>query len=105
MVLNTSTATMTTQAQELVQGVENMQITYGIDPAGDGVIDRYMTGTSANIGNWNQVVAVRISLRMRSLSPVYNVDTPYGVFGDTTGTDGSDRFMRQTVSTTIKIRN
>ena len=96
---------VTSTAQELVQGVENMQILYGVDTSGnDGIADIYL---KANAGamNWDQVVSARLFLRMRSINPVYNRDEPYGVFQGIADTDGSDRFMRQLVTTTIQIRN
>ncbi|HTR01533.1 MAG TPA: PilW family protein [Candidatus Acidoferrum sp.] len=97
----------TTVEEELVQGVENMQILYGVDtqPAGnlDGLADQYYKANA--VPSWANVVSVRISLRMRSLYPVYNSNTAYPVFEGVTGTDGSDRYMRQYAATTIRIRN
>jgi type IV pilus assembly protein PilW len=43
--------------QELIEGVENLQVSYGVDttsPA-DGVIDSYVTADG--VGNWSSVVA------------------------------------------------
>jgi hypothetical protein len=42
---------------------------------------------------------------MRSILPVYNESVAFGVFEGVTGTNGSDRFMRQDVSTIITLRN
>lgn len=56
---------------EIVEGVENMQILYGVDTDGgaqvDGDPDTYMTATQVNNGNlWPRVVSVRVSLLMAS---------------------------------------
>ncbi len=109
MLLNTTTSDLYTAAEELVQGIENMQILYGLDNSGsNGIADIYVQADNVLVNttaNWQKVVTVRLILRMRSVNPVYNENVDYPVFEGVTGTNGSDRFMRQTVSTTIQIRN
>lgn len=103
--LSYSGGTAGTSAEELVQGVENLQILYGVDTLhSDGLADTYVKANSASI-DWNDIVSVRIHLRMRSINPVYTRDEDYGTFQGITGTDGSDRFMRQVVTTTLQVRN
>lgn len=94
-----------TAAEELVQGIENMQILYGYDSnvPTDGQANRYYTADL--VPDWEGVVTVRLSLRMRSIFPVYNLNVDFGEFMGVDATDGSDRFMRQIVTTTIQIRN
>jgi len=103
MYLEESTSTIDTIAEELVQGVENMQVLYGVDTVGNGTANRYET--AEDVTDWNSVVTVRLMLRMRSVNPVFNQDVAYPEFEGISDTDGSDRFMRQNVSTTIRIRN
>lgn len=103
MYLDESSSTIDTIAEELVQGVENMQILYGVDTDGNGTANIYET--AEDVADWDSVVTVRLMLRMRSVNPVYNQDVDYPEFEGVADTDGSDRFMRQTVSTTIRIRN
>lgn len=91
-------------AQELVQGVEQMQVEYGIDDNGDRVVDSYEAATAAT--NWQQVIAVRVALLVRSIQQ-YGTDTDqraYQLF-DTTITPPGDRRTRQVFTTTINIRN
>tara|TARA_R110002110_G_scaffold301156_1_gene515177 strand:- start:146294 stop:147415 length:1122 start_codon:yes stop_codon:yes gene_type:complete len=96
---------ITLTAQEMVQGIEHMQFSYGVDLVGDdGLADQYIDADDAAM-DWDAVVSVRLNMRMRSVYPVYNVDTPYDEFMGIDDTDGSDRFMRQLVGTTIQIRN
>jgi len=98
-------STVGTAAEELVQGVENMQVLYGLDNAGnDGLADVYLKANHASM-NWANVVTVRLVLRMRSVNPVYNNDFDHPEFEGIDDTDVSDRFMRQVISTTIQIRN
>jgi len=81
----------------LVEGVENLQIEYGIDTDGDGVVDVYTSTPAAANGcaqpdcaaaNWRNVMAVRVHVLARSPSatPGY-VDSKTYVLG--TQADGS----------------
>ena len=56
--------TMITTA--LVEGIENMQIDYGIDTTGDGSPDGQFVATTAVIADWANVVALRVHLLARS---------------------------------------
>ncbi|HET7832109.1 MAG TPA: PilW family protein [Gallionella sp.] len=51
----------------LVEGIENMQLDYGIDTNGDGSPDSYTASPLA--ANWPDVMAVRVSLLARNNEP------------------------------------
>lgn len=51
---------------ELIEGVENMQILYGVDTNANGVADRYLVASNAMA--WNNVVSVRLHLLIRTLT-------------------------------------
>ncbi len=96
-------------ATPLVDGIEALEITYGEDTTGDRVVDVY---NSANaVGNWENVVAVRIGLLVRSDRPAFpDVEErpAYVVNGtniDVQEVNNNDRLMRQVFSTTIALRN
>lgn len=77
--------------QELVPGVESMDVQYGIDTDDDGFSNRYIDADTVNAENaWNNVVAVRISLGMRTIDPV--------------GAPG-DGYLRHQYTSTIVLRN
>lgn len=89
----------------LIENVEAMQIRYGEDTDGDGIVNRYVP---ANFGglDYNRVMAVRISLLLRSDSPLnpvvdnklYTVeDSEFGPF--------NDRLLRKVYTTTIQLRS
>ena len=99
----------TAAPEELVEGVEDMQIEYGVDtsnPAAcsnnDGGVDAYVIAddvestapcaTSAE--DWKKVLSVRVKLTMRSTEDDV-----------TTETAGGDKRLRKTFTTTIAIRN
>lgn len=76
--------------EELVQGVENMQITYGVDTGTDNNVDAYQAADS--VTNWSRVLSVRITLTLVSGQ------------NEKVGTTG-DKLLRKSFSNTIAIRN
>jgi type IV pilus assembly protein PilW len=97
-------------AREMVEGVENMQVLYGVDlahEAGDlRTPDKYVTADQVGT-RWSDVVAVRITVLMRSFENVVGTATSnnytFNFNGRTyTSTDG---YLRQAYSTTIALRN
>ena len=53
---------VTSAAMELVEGVEAMQLTYGVDTNADRAVDEYRSGTA--VTDWEDVLSVRVSLQM-----------------------------------------
>lgn len=54
----------------MVEGVENMRLSYGIDNDGDGTPDVYSrcdTGTPCTLAQWNNVTTVRVSVLAQNL--------------------------------------
>lgn len=90
-------------AIELVEGIEDMQILYGVDTGSDDVPDKYVDGTEAT-GDFDDVVAVRISLLVQSNEEgVVQDDQVLSYNGNNlTFTDGR---LRKVFTTTIAVRN
>lgn len=95
---------------ELVEGVEDMQILYGVDT--DATPDRAANvyQTASTVADWTRVVSVRINLLMAS--PDGNLAVGAQTYRIDTNDDGvpdaviaADRRLYQTFSTTIGIRN
>ncbi|CDH45107.1 PilW family protein [Candidatus Contendibacter odensensis] len=122
MQVTGATTTASMAAQELVEGVQDMQILYGEDTTNppDGVVDRYLNAN--NIANWNNVLSVRVNLLLVSLAdnlvptPQQLMFPPEVVDGGGNLTSGTysthpsvicpnDRCLRQIFSTTVGIRN
>lgn len=72
------------QNQEVVEGVDNMQLTYLLPGAGAAY-----SGAAAVAGNWNQVTAVRITFTQRS--------------SDNTGVGGAP--VQRTIASVVTLRN
>jgi type IV pilus assembly protein PilW len=63
----TSNGVMSTVS--LVEGIENLQLDYGIDADKDGVPDTTYVTVPAAVADWANVVAVRINLLSRQIEP------------------------------------
>jgi type IV pilus assembly protein PilW len=96
------------QADELIEGVENLQVRYGVDtttPTADGIVDAYQPANA--VGDWSRVVAVRMGLLVRSTQ---RADTAVPASGRVdnvvvTYPTAGDRFDRRVFTTTVAIRN
>ena len=108
------TSNTTTDRTELVEGVENMQILFGVDTDADGIANQYQTANTVETGNnWGNVSSIRIGLLLQTLEFVSssNDTRTYNVAGTniaSTGTSSlhdADRRLRYVFSSTIKIRN
>ena len=64
----------------LAEGVEDLQVEYGIDANGDGTPDRYLVAPDpalgAGFGEWSNVMAVRLYLLARSIDVEPATRTP-----------------------------
>lgn len=105
-------------AEELAEGIENLQLRFGVDTNGDGQVDAYKTGKEVANGatataldaNWRNVLSVRVGLLIRSPEnagvpgTVAGAPRTYKVLG-TTITPANDGTMRQVYETTVALRN
>jgi type IV pilus assembly protein PilW len=113
-------ATATIATEELVEGIEDLQVSYGVDttPTPDGSADAvgpdgYMTGAqvSADGGlgatpsdRWKRVVSARISFLMRS--PDDNiVPAPQTYRYNGASVTATDRRLRKVFTHVVKLRN
>jgi type IV pilus assembly protein PilW len=93
--------------EEVIVGVENMQVQFGVDTNGDANIDRYVDPEHAALAG-NQIISVRLWFLMRSENEergyqdgnTYNF--PDATLADYTPNDGFRRLM---ASKTIYLRN
>jgi len=98
--------------EELIEGVESMQILYGENLDGDprSTVDTYVPADQ--VGNWLNIVSVRISLLLQSVDdgsvPAPQAYTFNGVVYDGVGVNGSlpvDNRVRRVFTSTINLRN
>ncbi len=89
----------------LVDGIENMQVQYGVDTDNDGVPDSY-TSDPATVANWRSAMAAHIYLLARNTvsTPGYS-DTRTYVLGDETVGPLGDTYKRRVYSTAVQFVN
>ncbi len=96
-------------AQELVEGVEVMKLSYGedTDATRDGVPNIYRTSPSA-VSNWRRVLTVRVGLLVRTSTTVdqENDTRTYDLAGITAAAGPYyDKYRRRAFNSTVQVRN
>ena len=90
--------------QELIEGVEALQVEYGVDTNGDRIVNEYQD--ASEVANWDNVMSVTFAVLIRSTQPnareidnrTWNLlGTEYGPF--------EDHFERTIYTTTVTLRN
>lgn len=88
----------------LIDGVENMQILYGVDTTGDGIADEFRRADV--VANWTDVTSVRLAVLLRTVDEDRTVPNTSRYFLlDEEITAPGDRRGRRVATTTILIRN
>ncbi|MFZ4792100.1 MAG: PilW family protein [Candidatus Competibacteraceae bacterium] len=94
-----------TDTVELVEGVENMQIMYGVDTNNDRQADSYSAADTVNsANNWPNVISIRISLLLQSIDDRITTKAQIYNYNNVTQT-ATDNRLRQVFSTLISVRN
>jgi type IV pilus assembly protein PilW len=89
--------------EELAEGIEDMQITYGEDTNNDKAVDQYITANA--VTDWSKVLSVRLSLLLASVgTDAYTTEPQQYIFNGATVTP-TDRRLRKVFDTTIAVRN
>jgi type IV pilus assembly protein PilW len=118
--LSSSGGNAATTAEELVEGVEDMQITYGVDTSNpatcsqtDGVVDTYVDAGAVTTtapcataeDDWKKVLSVRVRLLMRTEDSIVSQPQSYFYTNPLVATTATDRRLRKVFTTTIAVRN
>ena len=90
--------------EELVSGIESMQLLYGVDTDGDFGINSYQT--AAGVANWEQVRTVQLALLARAPeNSLAQDDTATYALAGTTVNPVDDLRQRRVFAMTISLRN
>jgi type IV pilus assembly protein PilW len=106
-------------SEELVEGVDTMQVLYGRDPDGNGAVNDYVTadaviagaaGYNAIADRWRAVISVEMGLVLRSPDRAGTPDRaaasgPLQVLGVTVNVNANEAVLRRPYETTIALRN
>ncbi len=84
-------------SEEIALGVEAMEVLYGLDLTGDGQPNQYLPADLVAADQWGAVYAVQVTLLFRSQTPSQQVDPAASEYGD--------RYLRQQVTSTFRLRN
>lgn len=114
-------ASATETAEELVEGVEDLQVTYGVDttPSRDGVVDLiggegYVDADTVNSASvpganisekFGRVVSVRVSLLMRTAEDRIAPEPQSYEYNGGSAITADDRRVRKVFTHVIKVRN
>ncbi len=91
--------------EELIEGVESLQILYGEDTSADGLANSFID--AGTVADWSNVVSVKIAVLMRTVDENNTNDddgTTYSLLGTNVGPI-NDKRRRRTFSATVEIRN
>jgi len=93
-------------AQASIEGIENLQIQYGIDSNGDGSPDNYLQTPTSTL-DWSNIVAVRLNLLARSLDadPGYTDTKTYNLGGTTAIQASNDHYHRRVFTSVVRLIN
>ena len=91
--------------QELIQGVEAMQVKYGVDTDQDLLANQYVTADA--VTDWNNVVSISIAILVRSIDEtgVEKDKRTYKLLDSPAIPAFNDRRQRSVFTTTISLRN
>ena len=104
--------TCASNGDELLEGIENMQILYGEDTDadadganGDGTANRYVAFGASDL-DIDRIVSVRISLLARSINNNLTTEpAPYTFNGSSVTPASTDKYLRKVFTTTVTLRN
>lgn len=97
--------------EQLVEGIENLRVLYGVDDDGDDIPNRYVPVGSVDTVMWDnqsfqRIVALKLFLLVRAVEkdPSYKNETQYQL-GDKTIEAPQDNYRRKVMSTTVMLEN
>jgi type IV pilus assembly protein PilW len=89
---------------EIAENVERMQVLYGLDTNNDYVPDSFRRASGITVANWPNVIALQVSLLLRSSGDNQNdVISNYRYNGATV--TPTDRRQRRVYTATVELRN
>ncbi|QYK06204.1 PilW family protein [Shewanella zhangzhouensis] len=97
--------------EQLVEGIENLRVLYGVDDDGDDIPNRYVPVGSVDTVMWDnqsfqRIVALKLFLLVRAVEKdsSYKNETQYQL-GDKTIEAPQDNYRRKVMSTTVMLEN
>jgi len=106
-VLQQTAGNMAFTTENLVSGVENMSLLFGLDSDGNGEVDIYRTAANVLAAEWNNIGAIEINILVRSdtADAQYTDVKTYRLAGLADIGPLNDNFHRMVMETTVSLRN
>lgn len=98
----------TNELVAIAEGVENIQVLYGINVDDDPLktVERYVNADDVGDNNWGLVVSIQVAILVRTLMEVKDkAETQSFTLLDEEVDTATDRYQRAVFSTTINLRN
>ncbi|WP_281423923.1 PilW family protein [Oceanobacter mangrovi] len=102
VLIERSNESGTVSLNEMVIGIEDMQITYGVDTDASDGVDEYVE--AGDITDWNDVLSIRVALLMTSTEDNLTIEKQTYDFNGTTVTATDNRIYRS-LSFVTALRN
>lgn len=109
-VLQWNGSAMAMQTEDLVSGIEDMRLLFGVDSSSDGSLDSFFDAATINASttyDWDDVGAVQVHLLVRSDEKDLNyTDTKtYNLGTGSPVVSPDDHYRRTVIHTTVSLRN
>ena len=92
---------------EIIEGIENLQVEYGVDTDGDRMVDRYYKIDAVPAANVRNILTVRVALLVATVKEARSTQTGTTTkdLAGTSVTLANDQRLRQVYTTTVRLRN
>jgi type IV pilus assembly protein PilW len=106
VAVNPGSGNLEMRMESIAEGIENLQIDYGVDTTGDGVPDGEPRSIPALVEDWSNVAAAQVHVLARNLkvTPGHTDTKTYGLGVATTVTPGGN-FRRHVFTTQVRLVN
>jgi len=92
---------------EIIEGVENLQVEYGVDTDADRMVDRYYKINAVPAANVRDILTVRVALMVATVKEARTAQTGTTTkdLAGTTVTLSNDKRLRQIYTSTVRLHN
>lgn len=105
MTVNAATGSRELRIESIAEGIENLQIDYGVDTSGDGVPDIFITAPAA-AADWGSVMSADIYVLARNIKRVVGTaDTKTYNLGAAGSVTPGGNFKRHVFASNVRIVN
>jgi type IV pilus assembly protein PilW len=106
LTVNPGTGDLEMQTESIAEGIENLQIDYGVDSTGDGVPDGSLRTAPATVEDWGNVTAAQLYVLARNLKfSAGHIDAKTYNLGVAGTVAPADNFRRHLFTAQVRLVN